>query len=47
MIEILQPVDAPPEMIYAFEKTGRIVTSESTECMTDAELDEWDRAIAE
>jgi hypothetical protein len=47
MIEMLRASGAPPEIVYAFEKTGRIVTSESTKYMTDAELAEWEAAINE
>jgi hypothetical protein len=36
-----------PEIIYAFEKTGRIVTRENMKFLTKAELAEWDSAIAE
>jgi hypothetical protein len=47
MIEILQAMGAGPEIIYAFEKTGRLVTSESMKYLTDVELAEWEEAIAE
>jgi hypothetical protein len=47
MLEMLRAMGAAPEIIYAFEKTGRIVTAETMPSLTDAELAEWDAAIAE
>lgn len=34
-------------MIYAFEKTGRLVTEENQDLLTEAELMEWEAAIDE
>jgi hypothetical protein len=47
MLEILRAMGASPAIVYAFEKTGRIVTSEGMKYMTDAELAEWEAAIDE
>jgi hypothetical protein len=47
MIEMLRAMGAAPEIIYAFEKTGRIVTNDNMAYLTDAELAEWEAAIAE
>ena len=38
---------APPEIIYAFEKAGRIVTEQNKRFLTQAELLEWDEAVRE
>lgn len=36
-----------PEIVYAYEKTGRILTKANSQFLTKEELDEWDNAIAE
>jgi hypothetical protein len=36
-----------PALIYAFEKTGRLVTEDNQDLLSDAELDEWQAAIEE
>ena len=36
-----------PELIYAFKKTGRLVSEENMQFLTDEELQEWRDAIAE
>jgi hypothetical protein len=35
------------EMIYAYQKTGRIVTLKNSELLTKAELKEWSDAVDE
>lgn len=47
MVEIVRQSGAPPDLVYAVEKTGRIVTDETYKNLTDAELHEWDNAIEE
>jgi hypothetical protein len=47
MLELMSVSGMRPEIIYAFEKTGRIVTRENMKFLTDADLAEWDSAIAE
>jgi len=36
-----------PAVIYAYERTGLIVTTENRALVSAADLDEWDDAIAE
>lgn len=36
-----------PELIYAFEKTGLMVTDMNQDLIPDKELEEWDNAIEE
>ena len=36
-----------PALIYAYERTGLLVTSENRHLIPDADLDEWDDAVAE
>ncbi len=36
-----------PEIVYAFEKTGRLVTKENSKLLTAEELAEWHAAVAE
>jgi hypothetical protein len=45
--KLLARSGAPPEVIYAFEKTGRIVTEQNKRFLTRAEVREWDAAIRE
>jgi len=33
--------------IYAYEKTGRLVTEQNQHLLSEADLDEWDAAIEE
>jgi hypothetical protein len=47
MLKMLRAMGAAPEIIYAFEKTGRIVTAENMPSLTDAELAEWEHAVDE
>jgi len=37
----------PPAIVYAMNKTGRIVTEENSQFLTDAELQEWNDAVDE
>jgi hypothetical protein len=45
--KLLASSGAPPEVIYAFEKTGRIVTEQNKRFLTKAEIREWEAAILE
>ena len=45
MVEMLKRAGVRPEMVYATEKTGRIVTVDNYEFLTDAEQQEWEDAI--
>ena len=47
LVEALKRANVRPEMIYATERTGRIVTEESYDNLTDAEQQEWEDAIDE
>jgi len=47
MVDIMKQVGIDPALIYAFEKTGRIVTEENKNKLTDAELTEWGEAVEE
>lgn len=44
---LLATSGVPPEIIYAFETTGRIVTEQNRRSLTAAERREWDDAIRE
>jgi hypothetical protein len=37
----------PPAIVYAMHKTGRIVTEDNSQFLTDAELQEWNDAVDE
>jgi hypothetical protein len=47
MLQVMSASGMRPEIIYALEKTGRIVTRENMKYLTDAEIAEWNSAIAE
>jgi hypothetical protein len=47
MIKMMGDAGLPSDLIYAFEKTGRLVSEENQTFLTDAELQEWNEAIAE
>lgn len=47
MLHVLREAKVPPEFIYAFEKTGRLVTAENAKHLNEDELAEWDAAVAE
>ena len=47
MVETMKKVGIRPELVYAYEKTGRIVTEENQRFLTDAELAEWQAALEE
>lgn len=45
--DALEKAAARPEIIYAFRKTGRIVTKQNQHLIPQRELDEWDAAVEE
>lgn len=47
MIEAMENAGISGALIYAFQKTGRLVSEENQKFLTDAELKEWNDAIAE
>lgn len=50
MIQLIESVgdkDDYEAFLYAYKKTGRIVTKDNQKYLTDAELKEWDDAIKE
>src|SRR5438093_1202111 len=47
MLEALHKAGVRPAMIYAFQKTGRLVTEENRKKLTKAELKEWTDAVDE
>jgi hypothetical protein len=47
MIEAMKEVGIDPAIIYATEKTGRLVTEDNQNLLSDVELDEWNAAIEE
>jgi len=46
-IEAMRAAGIRPALIYAYERTGLIVTRENRTLMSAADLDEWEDAIAE
>jgi hypothetical protein len=47
VIAALREAGAPPEIVYAYERTGMLVMSGLRAVWSAADLDEWDDAIAE
>ncbi len=47
MVDIMEQAGSDPAFIYAFRKTGRIVTTWNKDKLTDAELREWQAAVEE
>ena len=47
MLAALRDAKVPPEFIYAYQKTHRLVTEENAQHLTDEELAEWDAAVDE
>ncbi len=46
-VEAMKKVGIDPALIYAYEKTGRIVTEDNQHLLSEADLDEWEDAIDE
>ncbi|MCE9561285.1 MAG: hypothetical protein K8U57_04455 [Planctomycetes bacterium] len=47
MVEDMKAVGIAPDIIYAFEKTGRLVTAMNQHLLSEEDLQEWDDAIDE
>ena len=47
MIQTMQTAGMSPELIYAFEKTGLLVTEMNQHLIPEKDLEEWDEAIQE
>jgi hypothetical protein len=47
MVEGMKEAGIDPAIIYAFEKTGRLVTDDNQRLLSEADLAEWDAAIEE
>lgn len=47
MSQMMEQAGIDPALIYAFQKTGRIVSEENMGQLTDAEIGEWQDAIDE
>jgi hypothetical protein len=46
-VEAMSRAGIDPALIYAYKKTGRIVTEENKRLLSEEELDEWNDAIDE
>ena len=46
-VEAMKAAGLDPAIIYAYEKTGRLVTEDNQQLLSDADLAEWDAAIEE
>jgi hypothetical protein len=46
-VEAMKAAGIDPAMIYAYEKTGTLVTEDNQNLLSDADLDEWQAAIEE
>ena len=47
MVEAMKQAGLDPAMIYAFEKTGMLVTEENQHLLPESDLAEWEAAIEE
>jgi hypothetical protein len=45
--EAMAGAGVDPALIYAFLKTGRLLTTQNLDCLSPSELAEWDLAIEE
>jgi hypothetical protein len=43
----MRSADIKPEFVYAYERTGLLVTLDNRHLFSAADLDEWDDAVAE
>jgi hypothetical protein len=46
-VEAMKEAGIDPAIIFAYEKTGRLVTESNQNLLSDADLDEWQAAIEE
>jgi hypothetical protein len=47
MMEVFRRAGTPQHIVYAAQKTGRIVTEENHHLLSPEDLAEWDAAVAE
>ncbi len=47
ILSALVKAGSPPEFVYAFDKTGRLVTESNMHLLTPAEYQEWVDAVEE
>jgi hypothetical protein len=47
MVETMKRAGIDPALIYAYEKTGRLVTEDNQQLLSNADLAEWEAAIEE
>lgn len=47
ILSALIAAGSPPEFVYAFDKTGRLVTEDNMHLLTKAEYKEWCDAVEE
>jgi hypothetical protein len=47
ILEAITAAGSPPEFVYAFEKTGHLVTEANMHLLTQAEYKEWCDAVDE
>jgi hypothetical protein len=47
MVEDMKAAGIDPAFIYAFEKTGRLVTEQNRHLLPESALDEWQAAVEE
>jgi hypothetical protein len=47
IVEAMKKAGIDPAIIYAYEKTGRLVTTENQHLLPDTALEEWQAAIEE
>ena len=46
-VQAMKEAGIDPAIIYAYEKTGRLVTEDNQHLLSEADLDEWQEAIEE
>ena len=47
MVSAFEEVNTPPELVYAFKKTGFMLSTTNRHLFRSEDLREWDRAIRE
>jgi hypothetical protein len=47
IVQAMKEAGLDPALIYAFEKTGRVVSAENQHLLSDADLAEWEAAVME
>ncbi len=47
IVKLMRQAKVHPRLIYAFEKTGRLLTESNRKNLSKADLAEWDAALAE